>query len=380
MNLELKNTILQELNRATNVLIVLAPNPSGDSLSAALALRGFLEKMDKETTVIAPGALDSRFSFLAGFDRVVSSLAVVKNFVIDVSTRTAPLDELSYRKDGDHLMIYLKPKSGELQASDVSFKTADFPYQLIVTIGVSRLDQLGSFYSNTAELFFQTPILNIDFKSTNESYGQMNLIDLNSTSCSEITMDLLNEYEATFVDETIATALLAGIITETNSFQHTRTAPQTFIKASQLIGQGAKQQEIVTQLYRSKSLNFLKLWGRALARLKQDLQSGLIYTLITRDDVEKSQADDRDLEQVIPEMALQLKLAKVLMVLVEKSAAETEVSVALPPPIDPNMMFGGYQPQIIGPNTVKFKLNAPLTEAEAKISELIRAELGKLAA
>jgi hypothetical protein len=68
------------------------------------------------------------------------------------------------------------------------------------------------------------------------------------------------------------------------------------------------------------------------------------------------------------------------MVLVEKSAAETEVSVALPPPIDPNMMFGGYQPQIIGPNTVKFKLNAPLTEAEAKISELIRAELGKLAA
>jgi phosphoesterase RecJ-like protein len=361
-------------------LIVLTPNPSGDALSAGLALRGFLEKLGKEATIIAPGTLDQRFAFLPGFDRVVDVLEVVKNFVIDVSMRNAPLDELSYRKDNDHLMIYLKPKSGELQPSDVTFKTADFPYQLIVTIGVPKLDQLGSFYASTAELFFQTPILNVDFRPVNESYGQMNLIDLTSTSCSEIMMDLLNEYEASFVDETIATALLAGIITETNSFQHARTTPQTFLKASQLIAQGAKQQDIVTQLYRSKSLNFLKLWGRALARLRQDRQSGLVYTLITRDDIEKSQADARDLEQVIPEMSQQLKMAKVLMALIEKSPTETEVTVALPLAIDPNPIFGGFRPQVVGPNTIRFAYPAPLTETEAKISELIRIELNKLAA
>lgn len=379
MNPKITTSIIQALGQASNVLIVLPPNPPGDAIAAGLALRAFLHKLDKETTVLSPGTIDPRFNFLTGFEQIVNSLTIVKNFVIDVSMQNAPLDELSYRKEDGHLMIYLKPKSGELRESDVSFKTADFPYQLIITIGLGKLDQLGQFYNANAELFFQTTVLNIDFKSTNESYGQLNLVELTSTSCSEIVMDLINDYEASFMDETIATALLAGIITETNSFQHTRTTPQTFLKASQLITSGAKQQDIVTQLYRSKSLNFLKLWGRALARLKQESSLGVVYTTITQNDIQQSQATAHDLELIPAEMGIQLKLAKILMVLVENSATETEVICTLPPSMDPNLIFGTFGPKNIAPNTVKFILPSALAEAETKIIEFIRTELKQLA-
>ena len=380
MTLDISNSIIQNFTKASNCLIVLPPNPNGDILSAGLALKSFLRKVDKETTLLSPGQIDERFSFLQGFDQIVSTLTITKNFIIEVSTKQAPLDELSYNKEESRLLIYLKPKSGELKESDVSIKSATFPYDLIITIGLSNLDHLGDFYKNNAELFFQTPVVNVDYKSSNESFGQINLVDLNSTSCSEIVMDLINQYEASLMDEHIATALLAGIISETNSFQHTRTTPQTFLKASQLISNGAKQQDIVTELYRSKSINFLKLWGRALARIKQDSPAGLVYTTISQSDLLKSSASDADVEQIIPEMAAQLKMAKILVVFVEREASRTEVICSLPPTINHNLLFGSFQPKIIAPQTSRFMVNTNLSGAETDIITLIKTEIGRLAA
>ncbi len=380
MNPELVNSIIAAVNKSSNCLIVLPPNPVGDSIASGLALRSFLRKLEKEVTVVSPGTMDSKFSFLEGFEQITDSLVITKSFVIEVSTKRTAVDELSYKKEGERVLISLKPKSGEFQPTDVTFNTANFPFDLIFTIGLTGLDHLGDLYNKNAELFFQVPVVNIDYHPQNESYGQYNLIELSNNSTAEIVMDVISQYEASMIDQTIATALLAGIITETNSFQHTRTTPQTFLKASQLVTNGANQQEIITHLYRSKSLGFLKLWGRALARLKQDNQLGLVHTAITLSDLEKAQASEQDLEKIVPEMGLQLKMAKTLLLLVEQSPAQTQVVCQLPPTLNPTLIFGGYQSKVIAPNTAKFTVDAPLPEAEAKILEIIRSELARLTA
>ncbi len=380
MATDLTNSIVENIGKASNCLILLPPNPSGDMVASGLALRGFLRKIDKEVVLLSPGNIDQKYSFLEGFDQINSELTVTKNFIIEVSMKKTAVDELSYKKEQDRLLISLKPKAGEIQSSDITFNTANFPFDLIVTIGVLNFDQLGDFYSNNAELFFHVPIVNIDYRSQNELFGQFNLIQITCNSTSEVIMDLINRYEANMIDGTIATALLTGIISETNSFQHTRTTPQIFIKASELVNSGANQQEIITQLFKSKSLSFLKLWGRALARLTQDNVLGIAHTSINQSDLEKSEAAESEIEKILPEMAQQLRGVKILLLLVEQSTTETRVYCQLPLTLNPSMIFGGFQPKIIGPHMVRFTLDKPIGEAQAQILDLLKNEANKLAA
>jgi len=370
--------IIEQLNTANNILIVLPQNPTADSLSAGLALRLFFRKLEKEVTVVSPTPLDPKYNFLEGFGSVSNSLSGGKNFVIEVSTKRTQIEELSYHKESDHLAIHIKPKQGEFKESDITFNTADYPYNLIITVGIASLDQLGNFYTQNAEMFFKLPIINIDYRANNEAYGQFNLIQLNSTSTSEVIMDLIVKFESNLIDGDIATNLLTGIITETNSFQHTRTTPETFIKASQLVGQGARQQQIISSLYRTKTMSFLKLWGRALARLKQDNDVSLVYTVITQNDFQKSQASLEEVEMVIPELTNQLKMARVFLVLHELSESVTAVYCQLPSAISAQTIFGGFELKHVTPQIITFNVPVSLSEAETTIVKGLRDELVRL--
>ncbi|MGE5297977.1 MAG: DHH family phosphoesterase [Acidobacteriaceae bacterium] len=369
---------IKEFGKANNILIVIPPKSSGDTLSSALALCSFLKKMDKEVEVVCPTEPESKYDFLPGFDLVKTNVSATNNLVIEVSTAKTELEELSYDKEPQKLVVYLKPKSGNFTEQDVSIKSADLPFDLIVTVGIGSLEALGEFHSKNAEVFFRLPIVNIDFRGSNESFGTFNLVDLGATSCSEVVLGLINRFEKNLLDRPIATALLAGIIIETNSFQHTRTNPQTFLRASELISSGADQQEIVTRLYRTKSLNFLKLWGRALARIKQEPLIGLVYTMITQSDFIKSQATAQEIEQIIPEMGIQLKLARILLLMVESSPNQTLVYCQLPSVIDPQLLFGGFSPEMVGPQVVKFLIESPLIQAEELLIPSLITEVTRL--
>jgi nanoRNase/pAp phosphatase (c-di-AMP/oligoRNAs hydrolase) len=376
MTTDIINQIIEKVSSTNNHLVVLPANPSGDTIAAGLALREFLKKLDKEVTVISPTAPDPRFNFLKGFDSIQTQLNVVKNFVIEVSTKRTELEELSYKKDADKLSIFLKPKNGEFKEADVSYANANFPYGLIIAVGVGSFERLEHVYGTHAEMFFQTPVVNIDFRTDNETFGQYNLVQVNSTSVSEVVMDLITRFEESMIDEPIATNLLTGIISETNSFQHTRTAPQTFLKASQLVSLGARQQDIVTQLYKNKSFGMLKLWGRALARIRQESEIGLVYTIISESDVIRSQAKVSDVEFILPEMVAQLKTAKIFMVLHEVSATASEAFVQLPPSVSPVFVFKDYSPKVISPHTVRLNLPYPVAEAEQKLTATLKKEFG----
>jgi nanoRNase/pAp phosphatase (c-di-AMP/oligoRNAs hydrolase) len=379
MEAGIKEATIKRLGSAINCLIILPQSPTGDALAAALALRAFLIKQSKETEIVSPSPLDKRYGFLPGFESVSRAVEPSKNLLVEVSTKNAELDELSYNKEPEKLTIFLKPKDGIFEEKDVSVRTASFPFDLVITVGISSLEHLGDFYANNTDVFFNLPIVNIDYRATNEGYGQFNAVDVKSTSCSEVVFGLISAYEESLMDEAIATALLAGIISESNSFQHSQTTPQTLVLASRLIELGAKQQEIVNRLYRTKSMSFLRLWGRALARIKQDSNIGLVYTLITQSDFEKAEASNEEAEQIITEMGVQLKMARILLVLFEEKPNLVRVFCQLPPAFNPMLVFGGLSPKIVNSKTAAFQLNTSLLEAERLVVELVSNEANRLA-
>ncbi len=364
--------IINKLSTASNILILTQSN-NGDSLAASLALRSFLKKLEKDAIVLVHEDPPSRLQFLPESNQLVKSIDLTKTFVISLSTKKTQLSELSYKKEPEQLSILLKPTTGEFGPADVTFGSSNFQYDLVILVGIPSLEQLGEFYNKNTELFFQVPVLNIDFRPSNENYGQMNLVDLTATSCSEIVLDLINKFESSLLDETIATQLLTGIITETNSFQHVRTSPQIFLKASQLVSLGAKQQEIISYLYKSKSLGLLKLWGRVLARLKQDFNNLLVYSVITNTDLIKAGASDTDADMIIKEMVGQLGFAKIFGFLKEEEDGQnTEVFVATTMPLNLSSIFTSFNPENIAPQTIKFVIAKTGIDAEKQLLELLK--------
>lgn len=369
----------EKLSSSGSILIILPPVPTPDFVAAGLALSKYLKRLDKDAVVLAAdGKANSRVDFLPGYGDILHELSLTKGFVINVSTKRAALSELSYKKENDKLAIHLKAKSGEFHPEDVTFDTSKFPYDAVVVLGTASLEDLGTFYGQHAELFYETPVINIDFKGSNHSYGQFNLIALNASSVSEIVYDLINEIEKDLVDSDTATSLLAGIIAETNSFQHSRTTPQAFLKASQLVSMGGNQQDIVNRLYKNKTMGFLKLWGRVLARLQHEPQHALAYSAISLTDLEKSGASNEDSAQILKEMAVQLAFAKIFVFFLEFDSHTTEVHIAAPGSINLQSLFFEFQPQNPQPQTIKMTIGMSLASAQERVLETLRKEAQKL--
>ena len=93
---------------------------------------------------------------------------------------------------------------------------------------------------------------------------------------------------------------MAGIVSKTKNFRLPNINPKTLEVVGKLIELGAKRNEVVEGLYKTKAVETLKLWGRALSRLKQDNQ--IIWSLLTRNDFIHSGADQKMLPDVIHEL------------------------------------------------------------------------------
>jgi len=368
----IQKQIFEHINRANRVLIPLGSTPSGDSLAAALALKSFLKKLDKEAWVVAPAGVPKKFKFLPGAESVVDHLEGSSGFVISVRTENAPLEELSYHQDDANqvLNIYLKSKEGKYEREDVSFRSDTFPYDLIIIPDIPSLDMLGKLYDENTDLFFETPIINIDHHTNNEHFGEINFVDITATSTTEILMDLLENFESGLIDGDISTNLLAGILVETNSFQHIKTTPRAFLKASSLISMGANQQEIIKQLYKTKSIALLKLWGRALARIKEIPELGLSYTKLSVEDMEKSGSDE--IFGVMEELIASLTQAKILILLAEVKPGEILGYYQIHPNLPALDFATRFSAETINGQIGKFVISGKdLKEAEAEVLDRV---------
>jgi phosphoesterase RecJ-like protein len=368
--------IFEQLVKANKILIALPADLTPDNTASALGLFLFLQKMGKEVEIASAGTVPANLAFLPKLGSIKTSLQGGNSMVISVDISQKPVDEISYEPQGSRLNIFLKSKTQDYTEKDVIFSSDKTPYQVIVILDCASLENLGGLFERNAETIFSSPKINIDNKAGNEYFGAINLVDINASSISEILSDLLATYEQQLIDEDVATCLLTGIITKTNSFQHAQTTPKAFMKASFLVELGGRQQEVVKFLYKTKPLRLLRLWGRALARLKTT--DSVLYSMLSREDFKKAEAGDADLISVLRELHDNTSGYKVVALLSEMETGGVKLLMATHPQVDLDKFSEslGHKLSTITMNLGTFKVvetileNVNLAVAEEKLIQL----------
>lgn len=380
--------IFEQIKKASNILITFKKTWNGDAVASALAMFLFLRKLDKNVELVAEKfSLDKLYSFLPGYTEIKHTLDNLRKFIICLDITNTKVSQIKYQQEENKLNFIISPKDGFFTTSDITSGASGFKYDLIIVIDTADLESLGRIYDNDTEFFYQTPIINIDHNSTNEEFGQINFIELTAVSTSEIVFSLFASYSRDLVDENIATCLLAGIIAETKSFKTNNITPRSLLTASQLMSLGARREQIVNHLYRSKSLNVLKLWGRVLARLSSSLDNKLVWSTLSSSDFSKTNSSEKDLTDVIDELIINIPQAKIIAIIYENETAAAE-SNAAPVKTTSLLLYTIKNIDSLGlikefnpagtKSLARAVINLPIVEAEKTIINAIQDKLNKL--
>ncbi|NTW22922.1 hypothetical protein HGA34_05315 [Candidatus Falkowbacteria bacterium] len=318
---------LERIRKSEKILIVFNKNWSGDAVASALALYHFLKKTGKQAEILAEANQAGQvYRFLPGFDQIQNRPADGRDLVVSVKLEDSEIAQVRHQLLADKLELRITPVRGSIKPEDVSAKIGAFPYDLIISVDSRDLESLGQVYEDNPELFYHAPIINIDNHPANEEFGQINLIELTAVSTTEILFNLFNELDRQMIDEDLATCLLTGIIAKTRSFKTSNVTPAALTTVAQLISLGGRRDEIINQLYRSRNLSVLKLWGVTLARLKSTLEHSLVWSLVTAEDFKKTGTTPTDLAEVVEELIVNIPQAKAIALLYEEPGAEKMAS------------------------------------------------------
>lgn len=318
MSLPRHEQAMELMKRAERPVIVLAQGAGVDGYVTGFAMKAIFSQLGIPADLVAAdGPAPKTLDFLQQEERVRAVFGQLRKFVVTVDLSKAPLEELSYNVENHLLQIFLTPRDGIWSESDIKSRTSTYRYDLIVVIGAASLDGLGEVYTKQTEFFYETPLLNIDHTPSNEHFGQVNLVDVTATSNAEVLLHQLEQWKGVGMTEDLATFLLAGMIAKTQSFQTPNVTPKTLRHASVLLAKGARREEIVDNLYRTRSVETLRLWGRALARLKNDAPTKLVWSLLSQQDFMHAGAKEEDLPDVIEELIKNAPMAEVVVLLYE---------------------------------------------------------------
>ena len=375
--LNTKQQIFEQIKKADNILITFNKAWSGDSVASALSFYLLLKKLDKKVDVAAEQMnKNTVFNFLPSANKINNQIENLRKFIVSLDISNAKVGQIKYKVEDDTLNFIISPKEGFFTHDDIKSKSGDFKYDLIIALNTPDLESLGSIYDNDTEFFYQVPIINIDHHSNNENLGQINLVELTAISTTEILFDLFTGYSRDLIDEDVATCLLAGIISKTRSFKTKNLTPQALLISSQLVAMGARREEIVNQLYRSRSLNVLKLWGRVLARLNSNDNNNLVWSLLSKADFNKTGTTKNDLNDVIDELIVNIPQAKIILLIYEIKNG-TEVLIYSRKNIDSFNLVKQWSPEGTK-QLAKIKLEKNLEETAKKIIAVVEEKINKL--
>lgn len=377
MELTPKQQTVELIRSAKRILVITHTGLDGDAVGSSLALAQVLQKIDKDVAIAAPEAVPAVYSFLPGAQLVRQELAGTKDFIITLDTSEVTVEKLGYKTltEEHKLNIVITPQRGTFSEKNVSFSYGSLKFDLVIVLDTPEMERLGNLYHTQAQFFYETPIINIDHHPGNDFFGKVNWVDLTATSTAEILVALIESLgrDKNLLDADIATTLLLGITTDTDSFQNASTTPKSLTVAAQLVAAGARQQEIVQRMYRMRDLSTLRLWGKALTKLSEDQDHRFIWSKISADDLKGAAADETELSGVADELLRSVPNIDFALLLSERVGGAIYGSLrGVARGIDVSeiakLFGGGGQPQ-----KAAFRIpNANLDEAEREVLDRLR--------
>lgn len=185
---------------------------------------------------------------------------------------------------------------------------------LLISLDAAVLDRVGKVKELKKE---NTVLLNIDHHISNNYFGDINYVEANTASTSEIIYEILDEFGIK-LDKEISEALYTGIVNDTGNFKHSNVKKSTLKKAGKLIENGADNTKIVRKFLDNKSLASLNLYKCALENLSIYEDKKLIVSIITKENLENYNGTKADTEGIV-EFILQHNNSQISLFLREEN-------------------------------------------------------------
>jgi phosphoesterase RecJ-like protein len=243
------------LRTASDATLVCHVAPDGDALGSMLALAHVLRRRGVDVTCTwgdERWAVPASYRWLPGIDTVASPAAVAT---------TTP--------------------------------------SLLVVLDTGSRDRLGVLHPLADRA---GAVIVLDHHAHNAGLSGVHLVDSRAAATAAVVEELIRRMGEE-LDETTATCLYTGLVTDTGSFQHSVTTPAVHAVAGRLLAAGVRPDDIGRRLWGTRPFGFVQVLGAALSRASLEIDAaagrGLVWTWTTPADLDAAGIGIDEIEPII---------------------------------------------------------------------------------
>lgn len=240
-----KKQLIERLKSANNVLVTVSANPSVDQLAAAIGLTLMLNKLGKHGTAVFSGQTPSTIEFLQPEKTLEKNTDSLRDFIIALDKSKA--DKLRYKVEGDHVRIFITPYRTSISEADLDFSQGDFNVDVVVALGVNDQKDLDQAIVSHGRILHDATTISVTTGEPSK-LGSINWADDHASSLCEMVASLADSLQQNLLDAQMATALMTGIVAQTDRFSNEKTLPSTMSISAALMAAGANQQLVASKL------------------------------------------------------------------------------------------------------------------------------------
>ena len=238
--------IIAKLKESESILIAVNDNPSVDELSSALALTLAINNSGKHATAVASGEMPDALTFLRPEKTFEHSVDSLRDFIIALNKEKA--DHLRYKLVGDHVKIFITPYRSVISEKDLEFEQGDFNIDFVLALNVESQDRLDGALAAHGRIFHDASVGILTVGENQTNLNGIHWHDESASSLSEVTVQIIESIGKKNLTESVATALLTGIVAETDRFSNSKVTAEIMGLASKLIASGADQQLVISKI------------------------------------------------------------------------------------------------------------------------------------
>ncbi|MBL4669436.1 MAG: bifunctional oligoribonuclease/PAP phosphatase NrnA [Flavobacteriales bacterium] len=250
--------IKQLLNNSKSIVITTHKSPDGDAIGSSLALYHFLNKKDKEVTVIVPDAFPDFLKWMAD-----------SSTIIHYDTQTEEAEKLIEKAD------------------------------IIFSLDYNGLGRIGAL-SNPIETSTATKIV-IDHHQDPQEFADHYIVDVDCCSTAQLIYEFIDNLgELSLLDKKMGGCIYCGIMTDTGSFRYPSTTAKTHQIIAHLIELGVDGSKIHQEVYDTFSEDRLRLLGYALTeKMKIFPEYNAAYISLSQEELKRFSFKKGDSEGLV---------------------------------------------------------------------------------
>lgn len=168
-------------------------------------------------------------------------------------------------------------------------------FDAVVVLDCAGMPRLGK---HRTCLEGRKPLINIDHHETNDFFGDLNLVDSNSSSTGELVFELIKT-ACLPIGYHVAENIFIAIQNDTGAFRYENTTSASMRISAEMMEYGVKPWEVSRRIMDGYSLSRLRLLEMALGTIEFHREGKIAIMFISLDMFEKARAHREDCEGFI---------------------------------------------------------------------------------